>query len=227
MKTYGVALLLAALTISGSASANLLTNGDFSAGNTGFSSGYTFVTDGTASGLVPENTYTVGQNPFANHPSFIAATGNNFLIVNGATNANVDVYRSDLIGAAGTYSFSGLAANVCCNNTYTGPNGPSTLLFEVSTDNFATFNTIASFTTTPPNDAGIFNPVTGAFTTTGAFQFRIIDSSLVAGGNDFGIDDLVITAVPEPSTWAMMILGFAGIGVLAYRRNNRPRFRYA
>jgi hypothetical protein len=49
----------------------------------------------------------------------------------------------------------------------------------------------------------------------------------VAGGNDFGIDDLVITAVPEPSTWAMMILGFAGIGVLAYRRNNRPRFRYA
>jgi hypothetical protein len=25
-------------------------------------------------------------------------------------------------------------------------------------------------------------------------------------------------AVPEASTWAMMILGFAGIGVLAYRR---------
>ena len=26
-------------------------------------------------------------------------------------------------------------------------------------------------------------------------------------------------AVPEPSTWAMMILGFAGIGCMAYRRN--------
>jgi hypothetical protein len=25
-------------------------------------------------------------------------------------------------------------------------------------------------------------------------------------------------AVPEPSTWAMMILGFAGIGFMAYRR---------
>jgi hypothetical protein len=25
-------------------------------------------------------------------------------------------------------------------------------------------------------------------------------------------------AVPEASTWAMMILGFAGVGVLAYRR---------
>jgi hypothetical protein len=27
-----------------------------------------------------------------------------------------------------------------------------------------------------------------------------------------------VSAVPEPSTWALMILGFAGIGVLAYRR---------
>jgi hypothetical protein len=31
-----------------------------------------------------------------------------------------------------------------------------------------------------------------------------------------------ITApVPEPSTWAMMILGFAGVGFLAYRRRNQ------
>jgi len=29
-------------------------------------------------------------------------------------------------------------------------------------------------------------------------------------------------AVPEPSTWAMMILGFAGIGFMAYRRKNKP-----
>ena len=27
-----------------------------------------------------------------------------------------------------------------------------------------------------------------------------------------------IAAVPEPSTWAMMILGFAGVGFMAYRR---------
>jgi hypothetical protein len=29
-----------------------------------------------------------------------------------------------------------------------------------------------------------------------------------------------VGAVPEPSTWAMMILGFAGIGFMAYRRRN-------
>lgn len=30
-----------------------------------------------------------------------------------------------------------------------------------------------------------------------------------------------ITAIPEPSTWALMILGFAGIGFMAYRRSNQ------
>jgi PEP-CTERM motif len=29
---------------------------------------------------------------------------------------------------------------------------------------------------------------------------------------------LTPTAVPEPSTWAMMLLGFAGLGYAGYRR---------
>ena len=32
-----------------------------------------------------------------------------------------------------------------------------------------------------------------------------------------------IAAVPEPSTWAMMILGFAGVGFLAYRRSRKDQ----
>jgi hypothetical protein len=31
-------------------------------------------------------------------------------------------------------------------------------------------------------------------------------------------DGFTITAIPEPSTWAMMLLGFAGISFVAYRR---------
>ena len=31
----------------------------------------------------------------------------------------------------------------------------------------------------------------------------------------------ITSAVPEPSTWAMMILGFFGIGFMAYRRRNQ------
>jgi hypothetical protein len=29
----------------------------------------------------------------------------------------------------------------------------------------------------------------------------------------------MINGVPEPSTWAMLLIGFAGIGAMAYRRN--------
>jgi len=30
-----------------------------------------------------------------------------------------------------------------------------------------------------------------------------------------------VAAVPEPSTWAMMVAGFAGLGFLSYRRTSR------
>jgi hypothetical protein len=30
-----------------------------------------------------------------------------------------------------------------------------------------------------------------------------------------------VAAVPEPSTWAMMILGFFGVGLMAYRRKDK------
>jgi PEP-CTERM motif len=33
-----------------------------------------------------------------------------------------------------------------------------------------------------------------------------------------GFNDGLTTAVPEPSTWAMMVLGFAGVGFVTYRR---------
>jgi hypothetical protein len=32
----------------------------------------------------------------------------------------------------------------------------------------------------------------------------------------------IAEAVPEPSTWAMMLLGFAGVGFMAYRRKSKP-----
>jgi len=37
-----------------------------------------------------------------------------------------------------------------------------------------------------------------------------------------------VSPVPEPSTWAMMIVGFAGLGFMAYRRKqNGPQLRLA
>jgi PEP-CTERM motif-containing protein len=40
--------------------------------------------------------------------------------------------------------------------------------------------------------------------------------------NDIGyLDNYSVSTVPEPSTWAMMILGFAGVGFVAYHRRNK------
>ena len=38
-------------------------------------------------------------------------------------------------------------------------------------------------------------------------------------GTAADFDDITFTAAPEPSTWAMMLLGFAGLGYAAIRRN--------
>ena len=42
------------------------------------------------------------------------------------------------------------------------------------------------------------------------------------GPNGFGVGTLAVAAaVPEPSTWAMMLLGFCGLGFIAHRRRFR------
>jgi hypothetical protein len=62
--------------------------------------------------------------------------------------------------------------------------------------------------------------------TTNSTTFAFLNGD-PSGDNSNGLDNIVIsTAVPEPSTWAMMILGFFGIGFMAYRRKSRgPAFR--
>ena len=49
------------------------------------------------------------------------------------------------------------------------------------------------------------------------------DLKLLSAQNEqLGDVSIQVNAVPEPSTWAMLILGFAGIGFMAYRRKSRP-----
>jgi hypothetical protein len=61
-----------------------------------------------------------------------------------------------------------------------------------------------------------------------SFGGTTVDSFVITStGNDHNwlMDDLVlgVAAVPEPSTWAMMILGFAGVGFMTYRRSRRDQ----
>jgi hypothetical protein len=48
------------------------------------------------------------------------------------------------------------------------------------------------------------------------------------GPGGFGVGTFAVSAVPEPSTWAMMILSFTGLGFMAYRKkHNGASFRLA
>jgi hypothetical protein len=69
----------------------------------------------------------------------------------------------------------------------------------------------------------LFSNTLGNILNTGAvFTGTTSDPTFVTGSFGTPGDSLTITdltaAVPEPSTWAMMILGFCGLGFMAYRR---------
>jgi hypothetical protein len=68
------------------------------------------------------------------------------------------------------------------------------------------------------DDAGFFLIGTGPVALTGLSGELKVGYWDTDYTDNTGSQTLSIDAVPEPSTWAMMILGFAGVGFMAYRR---------
>jgi hypothetical protein len=70
--------------------------------------------------------------------------------------------------------------------------------------------------------------VTNNFNLAGGTHSFVIDYVAANGSPSvFNFDADVTTSVPEPSTWAMMILGFFGVGFIAYRRKSQATVRLA
>jgi hypothetical protein len=74
-----------------------------------------------------------------------------------------------------------------------------------------------------PGNGDQFSPLTNGYVNfTGAF-----DTVILGTGDTNALEiDNISSAVPEASTWAMMIFGFLGVGFLAYRRKGTA-FRLA
>jgi hypothetical protein len=87
---------------------------------------------------------------------------------------------------------------------------------------------------------------TGTFTSLTSFSFNTPDLGLGTHTITFDVNNTApgspttadgplalrvqfdsVAAVPEPATWGMMILGFLGVGFMAYRRKNTSAFRFA
>ena len=84
--------------------------------------------------------------------------------------------------------------------------------------------TLASFTptslgVTPPDGNQSFAEYVNFFTTGGTVIDAIRFTSLST--NAIEVSNFSVSAVPEPSTWAMMILGFLGLGFLGYRKTSK------
>jgi fibro-slime domain-containing protein len=64
--------------------------------------------------------------------------------------------------------------------------------------------------------------ISGLAAGTNTVEVFFADRHVTQSGLFFDADVTLNATVPEPSTWAMMILGFAGIGFMAYRRKSKP-----
>jgi hypothetical protein len=53
-------------------------------------------------------------------------------------------------------------------------------------------------------------------------QIFYADRAQTGAELNLGIDGATISGVPEPSTWVMMGLGFAGLGFAGFRRASKP-----
>ena len=115
------------------------------------------------------------------------------------------------------------------NNNYLGLYWGSIDTYNSITIKDANGTTVISSSTYP-----ILNPANGNQGNGGSAYVNIFDTapitSITFSSNiqAFEFDNVSVAAVPEPATWAMMILGFFGVGFLAYRRKNTgPSFRLA
>jgi gliding motility-associated-like protein len=169
---------------------NLVVNGDFEAGNTGFSSSYTYVS-GPGS-LVPESVYAISTDPFHEHPGAVSfgdhTTGSgNMMAINGASSP-ISVWCETISVTPFTdYNFSAWVAN--WSSADVGPGAPL-LQFQI---NGVLIGTPFASTAAPGIWTNFFATWNSGVSTTATIC--IYDEVTVLGGNDFALDDITFQPI--------------------------------
>ena len=143
----------------------------------------------------------------------ITPTGNLYIAPVGSTPPGRALWNFEFSVNPGSY------ANTHSVLTITGPGGSSPYNLQLILDNTPLggplyqnsenlgFNFLGGPINFNPNAHGLYT-----------FDLKLFSSD----NQQLGDVSIQVNAVPEPSTWAMLILGFAGIGFMAYRRKSRP-----
>ncbi len=174
-----------------SVATELAINGNFEAGNTGFTTGYNY--NAAANGLVPEGNYAVNNNPNFNHTNFwgtdhTTGTGK-LMIVNGVVGPIVWQETVAVVPNT-TYYFSAWALSM--NNAPPfaqlqfsvngSPIGVSAVLVAGVNNNASNTNWQRFYGTW---SSGALSSATCS----------IVDLQGALGGNDFGLDDISISTL--------------------------------
>jgi gliding motility-associated-like protein len=176
---------------------NLVTNADFTAGNTGFTSEYNYTTSNSAEGQ-----YWIGPNASAwnggmsNCGDHTSGSGN-MMIINGSPVANARVWTQTIAVTPGTnYTFSTWIASMHSSN-------PARLQFAINGTNLGN-NISASSTTCQWNR---FSADWNSGSSTSA-TITVINNNTILDGNDFALDDIFFgTTVTKNDSFTVNLTG--------------------
>jgi hypothetical protein len=156
--------------------------------------------------------------------SFLALAGPTAVTVSGwSSPTNKYATEADWLassmstGGDGTTSFFQLTGTLSSGGTYFGT---------ITHDDGVTYVVNNSTLVNSPVET---SQDTDAFSLSGAFSNATYTLDYVEGNGAPAVLNLT-AAIPEASTWAMMIMGFFGVGFMAYRRQNnqnKMNFRMA
>ena len=228
---YTIAAAAALFAAAAAPAAELVTNGNFSAGNSGFTTTY-----GPLGSPSNQGSIAITTNPnslcncFVSIGDHTSGTGNMLLVDGAAGNTGAFWTQTFAVVANSAYSLSFWASNAgtagqrpIVRATINGVDVLNSGLLPYSTGNTAS---------TWQGYAAAFN--SGAAT---SVTLSFFSDAQVYAYNDFVIDDISFTGpavtpptsgVPEPATWAMMMLGFGAMGGMLRRRSKVvARVRYA
>jgi hypothetical protein len=180
----------------------------------------------------------------ANATAFVGTTGGCFGVACTPTTGTVALAGTGLSYTSGGFNQSDSNGFVGIGSGSGNDNlGTFTLLPTAGTTNFNNpFTLLVSFTSPAALSGTYFSTVLGSVTDSnaggiqvdfdntprtfgsgsGAFTLTVNDTAVSNDGVATPVTGFIRTAVPEPATWAMMLMGFTGIG-FAMRRRRQPR----
>jgi hypothetical protein len=181
-------------------------------------------------------------------PTLIATDGGPFLTLHSSGLVGTASLTGGTVYSVGNPSTAAQPAGTVGNFLAAGPSsgnnaamldffaGLSSLTFLWGSPD--TFNDLKITTNLTTYDFNVASPGLGIIPNSGDQAFaqyvnftaagEVIESvTFTSSSNAFEVANFQVAAVPEASTWAMMILGFLGIGFMAYRRKNGAPFRLA